>query len=316
MILASIWTLAFLVASPTYVDYSVMPVTTTSQDGDNATVATTALSCMPTSRQFDQGNAIFIIFVSYLIPQVLIISRYYRLVSFIVRQGRQTSGALTSSFVLNNRKRIVKMLIIIAALFSVAWLPYFVLLVMVVSGYSSFLYRFGSRLNSLYHDLIISSIFSYASNPEFRKLDCKSMCITLSLSWLIILSHFVLLDGSRKDSLVNDCLAFSSTHTLYHAWIESYPTRMYAFLQKMSGQSNSLYAASGAVLVQQSLALFSTSYNIVVYLICNAEFRRSFISMFCRNRTSAVHPAGSSEPASKRGSGKVAVINPASHGQQ
>ena len=100
---------------------------------------------------------------------------------------------------------------------------------------------------------------------------------------------------------------------------------MYAFLQKMSGHSNSSYAASGAVLVQQSLALFSTSYNIVVYLIYNAEFRRSFISIFSRNRSQAVHPAGSDEPrdskgnlissAGKPGSRKVAVIDPASLNQ-
>ena len=59
----------------------------------------------------------------------------------------------------------------------------------------------------------------------------------------------------------------------------------------MTGQSSSVQAASGLVLVQLTLAVFSTSYNIVLYLIYNGEFRRSFVAIFCCVRPSAVHPS-------------------------
>ncbi|KAI0240178.1 Neuromedin-K receptor, partial [Lamellibrachia satsuma] len=60
---------------------------------------------------------------------------------------------------------------------------------------------------------------------------------------------------------------------------------------KMTGQSSSAEATGGFVLVQLTLAVFSTSYNIVLYLVYNAEFRKSFLSIFCCVRLSTVHPS-------------------------
>ena len=59
----------------------------------------------------------------------------------------------------------------------------------------------------------------------------------------------------------------------------------------MIGQSSSAQAASWSALVQLTLAVFSTSYNIVVYLIYNAEFRKSFVNIFCCVQPSTVHPS-------------------------
>ncbi|KAI0231009.1 hypothetical protein LSAT2_018627, partial [Lamellibrachia satsuma] len=190
-IIGGIWILSTVVATPTFFDYSVHPGPMTSQDVGNTTAVSAPLSCMPKSDVFDMANGVFILCTSYMIPQAFIFSRYYRLVTFIVRQGQQTTGGLTSSFVSHNRTRIIKMLIIIAVLFSFAWLPYFVLLV-----------------------------------------------------------------GA-----------------------------------KMTGQSSSAEGASGFVLVQLTLAVFSTSYNIVIYLIYNTEFRRSFLGIFCCVRPTTVHPS-------------------------
>ena len=72
----------------------------------------------------------------------------------------------------------------------------------------------------------------------------------------------------------------------------------------MTGQSSSVQAASGLVLVQLTLAVFSTSYNIFLYLIYNGEFRRSFVAIFCCVRPSAVHPSVSTIP--RRGVGSSA----------
>ena len=70
----------------------------------------------------------------------------------------------------------------------------------------------------------------------------------------------------------------------------------------MTGQSSSVQAASGLVLVQLTLAVFSTSYNIFLYLIYNGEFRRSFVAIFCCVRPSAVHPSVSTIPRTGVGS--------------
>ncbi|KAI0240177.1 hypothetical protein LSAT2_009137, partial [Lamellibrachia satsuma] len=190
-IIGGIWILSAVVATPTFFDYSVHPESNTSQDVGNTTAATPYMLCKPTSDVYDKVNGVFILCTSYMIPQALVFSRYYRLVTFIKRQGHHATGGLTSSFVSQNRTRIIKMLIIIAVLFSFAWLPYFVLLVSA----------------------------------------------------------------------------------------------------KMTGNSNSAEAASWLVLVQLTLAVFSTSYNIVVYFIYITEFRKSFISIFCCVRPSTVHPS-------------------------
>ena len=138
-IIGGIWILSAVVAAPTYFDYSIQPEPTTSNDFGNTTAVPPYMLCKPKYDVFDKVNGVFILCTSYLIPQALVFSRYYRLVTFIKRQGHHPPGGLTSSFVSQNRTRIIKMLIIIAVLFSFAWLPYFVILVSVVSSYLSVL---------------------------------------------------------------------------------------------------------------------------------------------------------------------------------
>ena len=141
-IIGGIWILSAVVATPTFVDYSVHLEPMTSQYVGNITVVTSQMVCRPKSNVFDKVNGVFILFASYMIPQAFIFSRYYRLVTFIKRQAQQTTGGLTSSFVSHNPKRIIKMLIIIAVLFSFVWLPYFVLLVGAVSSCLSVIVSF------------------------------------------------------------------------------------------------------------------------------------------------------------------------------
>ena len=147
-IIGGIWALSALVATPTFIDYSIHPEPMTSQYVNNMT---SRILCKPKSDVFDKMNGFFILCSSYMIPQALIFSRYYRLITFIKRQAHQTTGGLTSSFVSHNRKRIIKMLVIIAVLFSFAWLPYFVLL---VGDVSSLL-------------MLFSSFFIYIEKDDF-----------------------------------------------------------------------------------------------------------------------------------------------------
>ena len=144
-IIGGIWILSAVVATPTFVDYSVHLEPMTSQYVVNTTAVTSQMVCRPNSNFFDKVNGVFILFASYMIPQVFIFSRYYRLVTFIKRQAHQTPGGLTSSFVSHHRKRIIKMLVIIAVLFSFAWLPYFVLLVGAVCSCLSVIVFFFAR---------------------------------------------------------------------------------------------------------------------------------------------------------------------------
>ena len=150
-IIGVIWALSALVATPTFIDYSIHPEPMTSQYVNNTTAVTSRILCKPKSDVFDKMNGFFILCSSYMIPQALIFSRYYRLITFIKRQAHQTTGGLTSSFVSHNRKRIIKMLVIIAVLFSFAWLPYFVLL---VGDVSSLL-------------MLFSSFFIYIEKDDF-----------------------------------------------------------------------------------------------------------------------------------------------------
>ena len=98
-IIGGIWILSAVVATPTFVDYSVHLEPMTSQYVGNTTAVTSQMVCRPKSNVFDKVNGVFILFASYMIPQVFIFSRYYRLVTFIKRQARQTTGGMTSSFV-------------------------------------------------------------------------------------------------------------------------------------------------------------------------------------------------------------------------
>ena len=132
-IIGGIWMLSTLVATPTFFDYSVHSGPMTSQDIGNTTAVTSFMLCKPKYDVFDKVNGFFILCASYMIPQAFVFSRYYRLLTFIVQQGHQTTGGVLSSLVLHKRTRIIKMLIIIAVLFSFSWLPYFVLFVGAVS---------------------------------------------------------------------------------------------------------------------------------------------------------------------------------------
>ena len=107
-IIVGIWALSALVATPTFVEYSNHSEPMTSQDGGNTTAVTSRILCKPKSDIFDKMNGFFILCASYMIPQTFVFSRYYRLITFIARQGQQTTGGLTSSFVSHNRTRIIK----------------------------------------------------------------------------------------------------------------------------------------------------------------------------------------------------------------
>ncbi|KAI0225789.1 hypothetical protein LSAT2_023459, partial [Lamellibrachia satsuma] len=202
-------------------------------------------------------NGVFILFTSYMIPQALVFSRYYRLATFIKRQGHHPPGGLTSSFVSKNRTKIIKMLIIIAVLFSLAWLPYFVLLVGAIKTLRT-----------------VTNLF--LTNLAVSDLILVSLILPLQVNNISHTDEYIESDIHCKLARCLPVLSISCSIYIMVALAE----------ERYRGKSD-----SWLVLVQLTLAVFSTSYNIVVYLIYIAEFRKSFLSIFCCVRPPTVHPS-------------------------
>ena len=87
---------------------------------------------------FSLCNGLFLLTVAYLIPTVLIWVQYGKLIRYIIEFTKRQShtGKGDTRFVMFEKKvKIVKMLVIVAALFEVCWLPYFSLLIYAVSTF-------------------------------------------------------------------------------------------------------------------------------------------------------------------------------------
>ncbi|XP_074653694.1 QRFP-like peptide receptor [Tubulanus polymorphus] len=127
--IAVIWVGAVLISSPTVYEYHVYDKWI-----DNASHATCGNEGR--SRLFVIGHAFFILFSTYIIPLVVIVWLYVNVIRFFCRKGSEvepvsSGGSVVAaqpqtSVVSKNKIRLVKMFIIVAALFAVSWLPYFV----------------------------------------------------------------------------------------------------------------------------------------------------------------------------------------------
>ncbi len=80
-------------------------------------------------------SGFFLLFIAYLIPLVIICVNYTKLISFILREARGAQEDLPGArrTVMKKKMKILKMLIIVTALFALCWLPYFTVLIIAVS---------------------------------------------------------------------------------------------------------------------------------------------------------------------------------------
>ena len=107
----------------------------------NDTVVQDIMRCGSTSPNAIQEwlSGLFLLLVAYIIPSVLIWVNYGRVIYFIIQFTKQKARQnptidFQSNFVLFKKKvKIVKMLIIVAALFELCWLPYFTIVIYAVS---------------------------------------------------------------------------------------------------------------------------------------------------------------------------------------
>ena len=137
VLIICIWLFALAISVPTLLEYTVHEEHATI--GNNTT---TFLSCgSQFSREFSLGNAAFVFLVSYIIPVVLMLKNYIQVAVYVWRKGetmRANSTSPTQSaasfLLLKHRVRLVKLLIAVAIVFAVSWLPFFVMLLYAVSS--------------------------------------------------------------------------------------------------------------------------------------------------------------------------------------
>ena len=78
-------------------------------------------------------NGVYLLSLAYVVPLVLLIYHYGKLVYFIRHRAQSSQAVLTTSVVSKKKIKIVKMLCWVTMLFIVSWLPYFTLLIVAVS---------------------------------------------------------------------------------------------------------------------------------------------------------------------------------------
>ena len=148
----SIWILSVIVSIPTAFEYTVylsrfdLPGNQTEAEyrypADpstlelNGTHNFTYINVCGSSLKQTYGisNGVFLLLMAYIVPLVTICVCYFRLIMFIIRQTKQQQTTHTGETQLMRKKlKIIKMLVIVAILFALCWLPYFSFLIVAVS---------------------------------------------------------------------------------------------------------------------------------------------------------------------------------------
>ena len=131
-----IWSFSFTISIPTLLEYSVrvVHVTTGNQSSTHVSCASQA------SDKLSLSNALFVFMVSYIIPVILMLKNYLQVALFVWQRGRRIVDNSDNSVpnlgnfhLLTHRMKLVKLLVLVAVIFAVSWLPYFVTLLYAVS---------------------------------------------------------------------------------------------------------------------------------------------------------------------------------------
>ena len=130
------WSFSFAISIPTLLEYSVRVVHVTK---GNAT--TEHLSCASqASAKLSLANVLFVIIISYVVPVVLMFKNYLQVALFFWKRGRRINDNSDNSVpnlgnyhLLTHRMKLVKLLVLVAVIFAVSWLPFFVTLLYAVS---------------------------------------------------------------------------------------------------------------------------------------------------------------------------------------
>ena len=137
-IIPLIWLFGLLVSIPTLLEYAVNTVTL--EINDNTTKAILSCGSQHMTPIYSLINAMFVILISYLIPMALMFKNYIDLALYLSKKIKQIANtcqtARTSSSNIERYKgkdKVVKMLVILAIVFAVSWLPFFIMLIYAVN---------------------------------------------------------------------------------------------------------------------------------------------------------------------------------------
>ena len=162
IVIFMIWMFAAGIATPTLFEYSVYEKDILVQN-----VTRTIKSCGSNiSRELALLNTIFVAFVSYVIPVILLSKNYTQVAIYVwnkgkwIRKNLQPNDVNSSAIrLLRQRTRIVKLLILLAAIFAITWLPFFGILFYAVSTAMQHALRQKLFFAKVARNTIYSSIF-------------------------------------------------------------------------------------------------------------------------------------------------------------
>ncbi|KAL8584969.1 hypothetical protein ACOMHN_043605 [Nucella lapillus] len=161
--LTLIWGVSGLLCVPTLYEHGQFVV----KEGVNGTEEGLILACGShgVSPLFSLLNGLGLLLAAYLLPLLILMVNYGRILMFFRRKGVLGPGSSERGSVFQSlfksRMKVVKMLILVAVLFAVSWAPYFVLLLFEkVSGFSE------NKYNNNWENMlrIALSAFSTAYN--------------------------------------------------------------------------------------------------------------------------------------------------------
>ena len=132
-----IWMAATIIATPTLFEYSVFDKTIVLGSSGTRTIKSCG-SNIP--RKLALLNAVFVLSVSYVIPVILLTTNYTQVAVYVwkkmkwIKENLEPNGVNSSSVRLfRQRIRTVKLLVLVAVIFAISWLPFFGILFYAVS---------------------------------------------------------------------------------------------------------------------------------------------------------------------------------------
>lgn len=138
-IIPALWIFGVLVSIPTLFEYDVSVVMM--EHAGSGLNSTHILSCKSQMNSiYSITNAVFLALISYILPVILMLKNYLHVALFVWDTGksmRRATGSArpkTANFrLVTSRMRLVKLLIAVAVIFTLSWLPFFVMLLYAVS---------------------------------------------------------------------------------------------------------------------------------------------------------------------------------------
>ncbi|XP_052818392.1 neuromedin-K receptor-like [Mya arenaria] len=128
-IVPSLWLFGLLISLPTLLEYRVNHILV--DEGNSTRIG---LSCDSSHMEFSYSmtNAIFLVTVAYIVPVIIMFKNYIEVANFVWKKSKQIQAATRAGKVhyqlFQHRIKVVKLLVVVATIFALSWLPFFITL--------------------------------------------------------------------------------------------------------------------------------------------------------------------------------------------